>query len=80
MRLTQRRAGNTSRMAEELDEQVAARAAARNPEEERDGGAEDPVGQAQAILEDSEARTLDRDAAPGKFVERRTSEETTPPL
>ena len=32
-----------------------------------------------AILEDSELRTLDRNAAPGSFVEHRRSEETVPP-
>jgi hypothetical protein len=39
----------------------------------------DPAEQQDLILEESEERTLDRDAAPGTFVEHRTSEEATPP-
>lgn len=35
--------------------------------------------QKQIILEDSELRTEDRDAAPDSFVEHRTSDEATPP-
>jgi hypothetical protein len=48
------------------------------PEEEQ-AGSDDPEAQAAAVLEDSEARTLDREAAPGSIVERRTSEETVDP-
>lgn len=33
----------------------------------------------QVILEDSEMREADRDAAPGSRVEHRTSDEATPP-
>jgi hypothetical protein len=47
--------------------------------EEHDVGSEDPKAQARAILEDSEMRTRDRDAAPGSFVEHRRSEDTVPP-
>ena len=47
--------------------------------EEREVGSDDPEAQARAILEDSELRTVDRDAAPGSFVEHRRSEETVPP-
>ena len=42
-------------------------------------GSDDPRAQARAILEDSEARTRDRDAAPGSFVEHRRSDDTVPP-
>lgn len=42
-------------------------------------GSEDPQGQAEAILEDSEARTIDRDAAPDAAVEHRTSDDTVEP-
>ena len=46
---------------------------------EREVGSDDPRAQARAILEDSELRTLDRNAAPGSFVEHRRSEDTVPP-
>ena len=46
---------------------------------ERDVGSDDPEAQARAILEDSELRTLDRNAAPSSFVEHRRSEDTVPP-
>jgi hypothetical protein len=48
--------------------------------EEKAAGTDDPVAQAETILEDSDARSADRSAAPGKFVEHRTSEEATPPV
>jgi hypothetical protein len=48
------------------------------PEEEA-VGSEDPEGQAEAILEDSDARTEDRDAAPDKFVEHRRSDDVVYP-
>jgi len=48
--------------------------------DEREAGSDDPVAQARVILEDSEARVEDRDAAPGSFVEHRTSDETVEPL
>lgn len=57
---------------------VAHRAAELLPEEEA-AGSGDPLAQARAILEDSDARSEDRDAAPGSFVEHRTSDEATPP-
>lgn len=59
------------------DERVASRAELL-PEEEA-VGSEDPEAQAAAILEDSEARTVSRHAAPGTHVEHRTSEDVTPP-
>jgi hypothetical protein len=46
------------------------------PEESR-AGSDDPEAQAAAILEDSDRRTADRDAAPGTFVEHRTSDSVT---
>jgi hypothetical protein len=39
----------------------------------------DPTEQQELILEDSEERAADRDAAPDSVVEHRTSEEATPP-
>ena len=47
--------------------------------EEKVVGSDDPQAQAATILEDSDLRAADREAAPGKFVEHRTSEEATPP-
>jgi hypothetical protein len=48
------------------------------PEEEQ-AGSDDPEAQAAAVLADSEARSLDRNAAPGSVVEHRTSEDTVDP-
>jgi hypothetical protein len=45
------------------------------PEEEQ-AGSDNPQRQAEAVLEESEQRTLNRDATTG---ERRTSEETVDP-
>lgn len=35
--------------------------------------------QQELLIEDSEARAADREAAPDSFVEHRTSDEATPP-
>jgi len=59
-------------------DRVESRAEALLPEEQR-AGSDDPVAQAKRLLEDSEARTLDRNAAPGTVREERTSEETVEP-
>ncbi|MPY91809.1 MAG: hypothetical protein GEV08_01735 [Acidimicrobiia bacterium] len=61
-----------------VDERLVARRAELLPEE-KEGGSEDAEAQARAILEDSETRAADRDAAPGSFVESRRSEETVEP-
>jgi len=61
-----------------VDERLVARRSELLPEEKR-AGSEDPGAQARAILEDSEARAADRDAAPGSVVEHRRSEETADP-
>ena len=47
--------------------------------EEKAAGSDDPEAQAEAILRDSEARTVSRDASPGTHLEQRTSEEVTDP-
>jgi len=47
--------------------------------EEQAAGSDDPEAQAEAILAESEERIESRDAAPGTNLERRTSEDTTPP-
>lgn len=44
--------------------------------EERAAGTDDPAAQAEAILEESEERVADRDAAPDSRVEHRASEDT----
>gem|GEM_PF-1878496 len=59
------------------EERVATRA--RLVGAEVAAGSDDPEAQARTILEDSEMRTLDRDAAPGAVVEHRRSEDTVPP-
>lgn len=59
-------------------ERVRARAASPTAEE-RAAGIDDPVAQAEVILEESDERQEDRDAAPSSFVEHRTSDEATPP-
>ena len=48
--------------------------------EERRAGSDQPQAQAEAILEESDVRSEDRDAAPDSFVEHRTSDEATPPV
>lgn len=48
--------------------------------EEKEAGSDDPEAQARAILEDSDARTADLEAAPGTYVEHRRSEDTVPPV
>lgn len=47
--------------------------------EERVAGSDDPEGQAEVILQDSELRQADRDAAPDAVVEHRRSEDTVDP-
>ena len=39
-----------------------------------------PKEQQDLIIEESEEREADRDAAPDSFVEHRTSDEATPPV
>ena len=60
------------------DERVATRSDLL-PEEEQ-VGSDDPEAQAAAILEQSDARTFDREAAPDTHLEHRTSEDVTPPV
>ena len=48
------------------------------PEEEA-VGSDDPAAQRAAVLEESELRKADRDAAPSTHLEKRTSEETVDP-
>jgi hypothetical protein len=66
-------------MSEPNDDRAAQRADELLPEERR-AGSDDPEAQAEAILEDSDERTDDREAAPGTYLESRDSDEATPPL
>ena len=70
--------GTTAPMAE-MDERVASRARHPLPEEET-AGTDDAVAQADAILGESDLRSVDRSAAPGTHLENRTSEEVTEPI
>ncbi|MDZ7679827.1 MAG: hypothetical protein U5K29_14885 [Acidimicrobiales bacterium] len=47
--------------------------------EEQAAGSDDPEGQAEAVLTESEERRRSRNAAPSTHLEHRTSEDTTPP-
>src|SRR3954452_25599530 len=60
------------------DDRVQSRADELLPEETTAGSA-DPAAQAEAILEESDERQNDRNAAPSTVLEHRTSEETTEP-
>jgi hypothetical protein len=59
------------------DERVSSRAELL-PEEES-AGSDDPAAQAAAILDESDERVVERDAAPDARVERRTSDDVTEP-
>jgi hypothetical protein len=61
-----------------VDERVARRAANPLPEEVAAGVAGGPA-LAKEILADSDERSADREAAPGTFVEHRTSDQATEP-
>jgi len=58
------------------DDRTDQRAADLLPEERSAGGSGDPRAQAAAILAESDEREADPTAAPGSFLEHRTSEQT----
>jgi hypothetical protein len=58
---------------------VRSRADALLPEE-KEAGSENPYAQAEEILAESDERTEDRIAPPGKPVEHRHSEDTVEPV
>jgi hypothetical protein len=60
------------------DDRIDRRAAELLPEE-RTAGSANPQAQAGAILEESDEREADPQAAPDSFVEHRTSAETVTP-
>jgi hypothetical protein len=59
------------------EDQVAGRA--ELTAEEKAAGSDAPKRQAEAVLEESEHRVETRGPDPGKSIERRTSEDATPP-
>ncbi len=62
-------------MTSRRDEELIERRAQLLPEEAT-VGSDDPEGQAEAILGDSEVRTEVPEGAPTTFVEHRTSDQT----
>jgi hypothetical protein len=66
-------------MPDEPDPKRVQRRAESLLPEEQEVGSDDPVAQAEEILAESDARTADRVAPPGKPVEHRTSEDTVEP-
>lgn len=75
VRIWRKRSGNSPSMP---DDRIDRRAAHLLPEED-EVGSDAPRAQAEAILEESDERSADREAAPGSMVEHRTSDEATPP-
>ena len=67
------RAGDMGQPHDPEAERVRARA--QLLPEEQAVGSDAPLEQAEMVLEDSDARTADQEAAPTSFVERRTSEQ-----
>jgi hypothetical protein len=60
------------------DDRIGQRAAELLPEELATGS-DDPRAQAEAILEESDEREYDPDAAPDSFLEHRRSDQTAGP-
>ncbi len=61
------------------DDRTDQRAADLLPEERSAGGSSDPRAQAEAILAESDEREADLEAAPGSFLEHRSSAQTITP-
>ena len=61
------------------DDRIERRAADLLPEERSTGGSADPRAQAEAILQDSDEREADQEAAPDSFLEHRRSDHTVTP-
>ena len=59
-------------------DRVEQRAAELLPEE-RNAGSADPRAQAEAILDESDERETDLDAAPDSFLEHRTADQAAAP-
>jgi hypothetical protein len=66
-------------MSHEQSDQERVESRAHLLPEEAAAGSDDPHAQADAILEESDIREEDRNAAPDTVLERRTSDQTVTP-
>ncbi|MGS2616944.1 hypothetical protein ACVCAH_20835 [Micromonospora sp. LZ34] len=66
-------------MTHEQSDQERVESRAHLLPEEAAVGSDDPVAQADAVLDESDIREEDRNAAPDTFLERRTSDQTVTP-
>ncbi|MEV4543858.1 hypothetical protein [Micromonospora echinaurantiaca] len=66
-------------MTHEQSDQERVESRAHLLPEEASVGSDDPVAQADTILDESDVREEDRNAAPDTFLERRTSDQTVTP-
>ncbi|MGW4500069.1 hypothetical protein ACWENR_15830 [Micromonospora sp. NPDC004336] len=67
-------------MSHEQSDQERVESRAHLLPEEAAVGSDDPQAQADAILEESDIREADRNAAPDTVLERRTSDQTVTPI
>ncbi|MGK5676941.1 hypothetical protein ACSNOB_29410 [Micromonospora sp. URMC 106] len=67
-------------MSHEQSDQERVESRAHLLPEEAAVGSDDPQAQAGAILEESDIREEDRNAAPDTVLERRTSDQTVTPI
>ncbi|SCL67053.1 hypothetical protein GA0070606_4467 [Micromonospora citrea] len=75
-----RRRGMWVGMSHEQSDQERVESRAHLLPEEAAVGSDDPQAQADAILEESDIREADRNAAPDTVLERRTSDQTVTPI
>ncbi|MFG2104444.1 hypothetical protein ACGFJ5_28035 [Micromonospora echinaurantiaca] len=66
-------------MTHEQSDQERVESRAHLLPEEATVGSDDPVAQADTILDESDVREADRNAAPDTVLERRTSDQTVTP-
>ncbi|SCG37867.1 hypothetical protein GA0070609_0483 [Micromonospora echinaurantiaca] len=66
-------------MTHEQSDQERVESRAHLLPEEASVGSDDPVAQADTILDESDVREEDRNAAPDTVLERRTSDQTVTP-
>ncbi|PWU57903.1 hypothetical protein DLJ47_01085 [Micromonospora sp. S4605] len=66
-------------MTHEQSDQERVESRAHLLPEEATVGSDDPVAQADTILDESDVREEDRNAAPDTVLERRTSDQTVTP-
>ncbi|MFG3700094.1 hypothetical protein ACGF5C_19545 [Micromonospora sp. NPDC047620] len=67
-------------MSDEQSDQERVESRAHLLPEEAAVGSEDPQAQAEVILDESDIREEDRNAAPDTVLERRTSDQTMTPV